>query len=717
MNNQNNALIESENSYELVLQALSCLKTIKSKFADLELSENNNTLITNDFKLLLFGIFNSDKKFLKNLIKTYNDKAKNINEALLKDPYHFIKYFIQFLNEENIPAENPNYFQTYTQEKEKEKRNSSKIISLFKEYYKNTQASIIADNIFFSEIILIQCDKCFDATFDSSLNQILELDVDKFIKMKKEKYPENNDLITLNRCLQYEFLKESKTLCTICKDNNATKSKVIINNSKVLIIYLKRNEHKGVNDIKINEEIDLSKFNYNSKQNDKFYSKYILKSYISFKTGNENKYFVDYCVSRKNNISSWFRYDKEYKQIQQNELFDSEPILLFYETTEKGKKNIQNSVQAKASQDIKINTNNSISYRNSINGINHNNMTYNMENRGGIINNTNNNMEMMNNNNNQVNSNRINYINNNMGMNYMNNHMGMNNNIRMMNNNFRPMNNNIGMINNNNINNNIGMINNNNINNNMGMINSNNFNNNMGMINNNNINNNMGMNYMNNNMGMNYMNNNIGMNNNNNGMMNQMNAIAQNQFLYNNQFAFNSNSINTQSSSPSNTNIYQNLINNSNDNNEEMYNNPNIDNITIICVLVSEDNKEDELTKIHMQIKGDEKVKDILQKYLSKLQRDDSVVKKFLFNDNELSKTSEQTASEINLTNNSVIKGIKDASYYNNNNNNANNNNNNVNDNNNGNNNNNIPNNNANEININDDDEESNDNSHDDVED
>ena len=671
MNNQNNALIESENSYELVLQALSCLKTIKSKFADLELSENNNTPITNDFKLLLFGIFNSDKKFLKNLIKTYNDKAKNINEALLKDPYHFTKYFIQFLNEENIPAENPNYLQTYAQEKEKENRNLSKIISLFKEYYKNTQASIIADNIFFSEIILIRCDKCFDATFDSSLNQILELDVEKFIKMKKEKYPDNNDLITLNRCLQYEFLKESKTLCTICKDNNATKSKAIINNSKVLIIYLKRNEHKGVNDIKINEEIDLSKFNYNSKQNDKFYSKYILKSYISFKTGNENKYFVDYCVSRKNNISSWFRYDKEYKKIQQNELFDSEPILLFYETTEKGKKNIQNSVQAKANQDIKINTNNSISYRNSINGINHNNMTYNMDNRGGIINNTNNNMVMMNNNNNQVNSNRINYMNNNMGMNYMNNNMGMNNNIRMMNNNFRPMNNNIGMINNNNINNNMGMINNNNINNNMGMINNNNIN------------------------------------------------IAQNQFLYNNQFAFNSNSINTQSSSPSNTNIYQNLINNSNDNNEEMYNNPNIDNITIICVLISEDNKEDELTKIHMQIKGDEKVKDILQRYISKLQRDDSVVKKFLFNDNELSKTSEQTASEINLTNNSVIKGIKDASYYNNNNNNANNNNNNVNDNNNGNNNNNIPNNNANEINSNndDEDEESNDNSHDDVED
>ena len=42
-------------------------------------------------------------------------------------------------------------------------------------------------------------------------------------------------------------------------------------------------------------------------------------------------------------------------------------------------------------------------------------------------------------------------------------------------------------------------------------------------------------------------------------------------------------------------------------------------------------------------------MKDIILKYMSKFQKYEGLVKKFLFNDNELSKISEQTASEIKL--------------------------------------------------------------------
>ena len=98
------------------------------------------------------------------------------------------------------------------------------------------------------------------------------------------------------------------------------------------------------------------------------YSKYILKSYISFKAGNENKYYVDYCVSRNGNNVTWYRFDKEYKQIQQNELFDSEPILLFYETTEKVQKNkkVQKLVEVKTTHEKPINKS-FISFINSVN--------------------------------------------------------------------------------------------------------------------------------------------------------------------------------------------------------------------------------------------------------------------------------------------------------------------------------------------------------------
>ena len=654
-NIQNNSLIESEDSYSIVLQALFSLKTIRSKFIDLELSKNNNTPLSNDFKSLYYGIFNSDKKFFNDFIKTYNDKAKNINDALLKDPYHFTKYLIQFLNEENIQGEDPNYLQTYEKEKEKVNKNTAKIISLFKEYYKNTQKSIIADNISFSEIILIKCDKCNNIVWDTSLNQILELDVEKFQKRKKAKYPDNNDLITLKRCFQYKFFKESAIVCPSCKDNNALKNKLILTNSKVLIIYLKRNEHKGVNDIKITEEIELIDYTNPMKKEEKFYSKYLLKCYISFKSGNESKYFVDYCVRRNGNNSTWYRFDKNYKQIQQNELFDSEPILLFYETTEKGKKskNIQNSVQINVKQNVP-NIDNSKPFINSIcspincnmkiNQLNQNNNINSMG--GGGINSNYNNRGIMNN-----------YYNN-MGMNNMNSNIGM-------------MNNNMGNMN---MNNNLVFMNNN-----MGI---NNMNNNIAIMNNN-----MGYNYMNNNMLYNNMNNNMAMNH-NNVMINQMKMNPyQNQFSPNNQFGLNSNSLNTQSSSPSNTIINPDLTNNNFIQNSDNNNN----NITIICVLISEDNQEDELTKIHMQITKDCKIKDILSKYISKLEKNESVIKKFLFNDIELSKTSEQTAGEINLTNDSIIKGIKDASYDNNNN--GNNNDNNVENNNTNNNHNNVINN------------------------
>ena len=110
------------------------------------------------------------------------------------------------------------------------------------------------------------------------------------------------------------------------------------------------------------------------------------------------------------------------------------------------------------------------------------------------------------------------------------------------------------------------------------------------------------MNNMNNNIGMYNMNNNMGINFNNGILMNQvnqMNSKTHNPFLYN-QYGLDLNSLNTQSSSPSNTIInpdLNNIIENSNDTN----NNSKNDNMTIICVLISEDNKEDELTKVHIK--------------------------------------------------------------------------------------------------------------------
>ena len=73
------------------------LKTIKTDILNDIPSQNMNTPLTDDFKTLFFGLFNTpDNKFFKDFMKTYNSKANNNNEALLHNPYNFLKYLSVF---------------------------------------------------------------------------------------------------------------------------------------------------------------------------------------------------------------------------------------------------------------------------------------------------------------------------------------------------------------------------------------------------------------------------------------------------------------------------------------------------------------------------------------------------------------------------------------------------------------------------------------------
>ena len=96
----------------------------------------------------------------------------------------------------------------------------------------------------------------------------------------------------------------------------------------------------------------------------------------------------------------------------------------------------------------------------------------------------------------------------------------------------------------------------------------------------------------------------------------------------------------------------------------ESANNPNTNkvnenNISINVFLVSESNQNDESSKLVMQITKDEKMNEIYKRYLGKLIKNDNYIKKFIFNGNEISKTSTQTATELKFTNECKIKAIK----------------------------------------------------------
>ena len=82
-------------------------------------------------------------------------------------------------------------------------------------------------------------------------------------------------------------------------------------------------------------------------------------------------------------------------------------------------------------------------------------------------------------------------------------------------------------------------------------------------------------------------------------------------------------------------------------------------NINIYFCLVDENNQDDESKRLLIQAKKDEKMNEILKKYYTKLLSDENSIKKFIFNGNEIPKTSTQTANELKFTEGCKVKAIK----------------------------------------------------------
>ena len=186
-----NSIVQSEdscsmNKYEetyamVVLQSLSVLKAIKQDFLDdVPLPMNFNTNLTFNFKVFLNQIFNfPNNNYFQDLLKTYNFYANNFNnsEAFLHDPYHFLKYFLEFLNNENNKVKDYNYYKVYEEEKIQNKYNMESIFNSFKKFCENTQNSVISRTIYYAQMEQIMCDNC-NNYFSVSLKPILEIDLD-----------------------------------------------------------------------------------------------------------------------------------------------------------------------------------------------------------------------------------------------------------------------------------------------------------------------------------------------------------------------------------------------------------------------------------------------------------------------------------------------------------------------------------------------------------
>ena len=95
-------------------------------------------------------------------------------------------------------------------------------------------------------------------------------------------------------------------------------------------------------------------------------------------------------------------------------------------------------------------------------------------------------------------------------------------------------------------------------------------------------------------------------------------------------------------------------------------NNDNQNNLNVIFYVVPESNLNDETNKIALQIKKEEKINEIYKKLLVKLTTDnENYIKKIIFNNNEISKTSTQKASEFNFTNDCKVIAVKNEAVAN----------------------------------------------------
>ena len=614
----------SEETYaSTLLQSLSILDSISSDFKshDPTPSASNNKKLTDAFKAFLYGNFNSiNNSLFQDLIKIYNEYAQNTSDALLHDPYHFLKYFIMFLNTENNYVKDTSFFQLYEQQKRNACNNFDASVNLFEEYCRKTQNSIISKNFYYSEITNIICNNCGTNIFNCSLNPIIEIDIQRYISQ----FSQNN--ITLKDCLNY-YINSNPTTCPNCQ-NNACMFKLLINDSKTLIFYLNRNSHNGFNDINFDLELDVSNCFNKDKTKSKVYTKYDLRACLCY-SGNYG-YFVDYNIKGQNG-NIWFRFNNQYKKISINELYTYEPIILIYESSENNKNYLGGNNQNQINQ----------------NGFNNNQQQANMRQM---------NMQMNSLNQVRVNNNNLNAVNPMNQMSHMNqmNSMSQINSMNQMNSMNR-----MNQMNQMNAMNPMNMMSHMNAINQMNAVNQMNAMNQMTAMNQ--------MNAMNQLNAMNQMRNSLSSPISAMTQMTQFAQMNQPNNFQNNNFSQSCKDIKI----PSNT-----------------QNNPPLStDINVIFKMVNENDLQNEQYKLSMQLKSDEKIKDIMKKLFIKLDKPNDYIKKFLLNDIEIPKNSILTAAETNIIEDSVILAVLSIPENRNNNNNNANVNNNANDNNNNNNN------------------------------
>ena len=327
------------------LQSLACLKCIRQWYLKLYQNKftqfnNNPNSITRQFFNILFLLFSGKEPDSSTIIQKYFQKVWELNKKQPKaDPFHFLFYFLEIFHLENNETLNTNFnINEYINPNINNLMNDQYMLTLYQNYFKLTQHSIVSSNFFNTYRYEIRCQnqlmKC-PSLYRYKIIKIIQFDVEKSKgyrdKMCPSKIGYNINLEDCFLCLQ----DGEKVKCIFCGSYNAFSISHLWYSNKVLIFSFNRIFHTFNSDIDFGTQIDMSKY---CKFNMHGYSHYIYNLKACISLYQYNKYFVDIEIN-----GNWFRFmDRQYRTLDnsKNEIFLYEPQLLIYEINEAQNNNI-----------------------------------------------------------------------------------------------------------------------------------------------------------------------------------------------------------------------------------------------------------------------------------------------------------------------------------------------------------------------------------------
>ena len=333
-----------------VLQCLAGLRCIRewytqlTKYNFIQINNNQNS-ITRLFYNIIFFLNSGNFPDSSIIINQYFQKVWQLHQKQPKsDPFHFLFYFLELFHLENNNIVNPNFnINQYLNPTYNNLMNDQYMLTLFQNYFKSTQSSIVSNNFFNVLRYVIKCNNPLmhcPPLYRYKATKILQFNVDQVKNHRDQIDPlRMGNNINLVDCFSY-WQKGENAKCDNCGGYVAKSISSLWNSNKVLIFSFNRNFHSFNGDIDFGTRIDMRPFcKFNMHGN--LTNIYNLRACVS--AYNFNKYFADVRIN-----GNWFRFmDGQCKTLDnsRNEIFLYEPQLLIYELEEAQNSLYMNNIQ------------------------------------------------------------------------------------------------------------------------------------------------------------------------------------------------------------------------------------------------------------------------------------------------------------------------------------------------------------------------------------